>query len=122
MRLFAAIELDDAVRQAIQREQRRLERIASEGRSALRWVGPDQLHLTLAFLGEVPESRATMASQALCRPLHESCFEMGFGGLGLFPPLGAPRVLWLGVTRGSLEVIDTQREVMKRLEGAGVSL
>ena len=56
MRLFVAIDLDAAARASIADEQRRLAACTAGG-TPVRWVKPDQLHLTLVFLGEVQEAR-----------------------------------------------------------------
>ena len=55
MRLFIAIDLDDGARAAIADEQRRLKAAFDDSRSAIKWVRPEQMHLTLVFLGEVPD-------------------------------------------------------------------
>ncbi len=60
MRLFVAIDLSDEARAAAAAEQKRLAAALGGGRSSLRWVKPDQLHLTLAFLGEVDEARGAV--------------------------------------------------------------
>ena len=123
MRLFVAIELDDAARDAVAAEQRRLgQALGHDDRKALKWVNPVQVHLTLAFLGQVADPHSELIAQAMCRPLPTSCFDITFGGLGVFPHHGAPRVLWVGVTRGLKELIAVQRLVVERLQGLDVTL
>jgi RNA 2',3'-cyclic 3'-phosphodiesterase len=116
MRLFIAIELDDQARVAIAMEQKRLKRILGEDtRSTLKWVNPEHMHLTLAFLGEVDDGRSEALIDAMRQPIARPPLTMAFGGIGVFPPHGAPRVLWLGVSAGGPGVIDIQRDVAERL-------
>ena len=123
MRLFVAIELDAGNRRAIAAEQARLMATATEGAgSTLRWVRPEHMHLTLAFLGEVSEERVRPLVIVMAEPIQQRPFVLGFGGLGIFPPHGAPRVLWLGVIRGVSELRAVQEAVLGRLFGAGSTL
>lgn len=118
MRLFAAVDLDDEARLAVAAEQKRLARILDEGR-ALRWVRPEQIHLTLCFLGEVDQTRTDTLVAAFGADLVAPRFTMLFAGLGVFPPRGAPNVLWLGVREGEASVIDVQRLIANRLAALG---
>jgi len=88
MRLFIAIELPEAVKQALAGL-----RTAVPG---ARWVPTDQIHLTLAFLGEVDEAALERLSGELARILLPG-FQLGFGAVGCFPDRRRPRVLWVGL-------------------------
>jgi 2'-5' RNA ligase len=120
MRLFIAIELDDQARHAVAVEQARL--AVSVDRSGLKWIRAEQLHLTLAFLGEVDDSRSQGVIEMMRAPISGDRFAIAFGGLGVFPPAGAPRVLWLGLTTGAREVIDVHRQVADRVAHLGIPL
>ena len=122
MRLFVAIELNDAARTAIADEQRRL-KIAfdADGRSTLKWVAPAHLHLTLVFLGEVEPPRADRVVDAMRQSIDVRPFSMVLGGLGVFPAHGAPRAMWLGLTDGANAVIEVQRQVVDRLARLGIA-
>jgi 2'-5' RNA ligase len=122
MRLFIAIELDDAARRAIASLQARLKAAPGGERSALKWIRPEHMHLTLAFLGELDEGPSRSVVEMIGQPLPVERFSIVFGGLGLFPPAGAPRVLWLGLTAGVSEVIAVQREIAARVTGLGIEL
>ena len=122
MRLFVAIDLNDGARRALAAEQ---ERLADElGRSSsLKWVGPDQMHLTLAFLGEIEKGRAAAVIDAMGRDIDEMApFAIAIAGLGVFPPHGAPRVLWIGLSAGAREAIALQQRIVDRLGRIGISL
>ncbi len=122
MRMFVAIDLDDAARAAVGDEQRQAARLLTS-RSAVRFVDPRQVHLTLAFLGEVAAPLAEAVVQAMREPLSAvRPFQIAIGGLGVFPPHGAPRVLWMELGEGARETVALQREVAARLASLGVML
>ena len=60
--------------------------------------------------------------EAIGQPVQAERFPIVFGGLGLFPPAGAPRVLWLGLTAGARDVIGVQREIAARVTRLGIGL
>lgn len=123
MRLFVAIELDEEARRRIGAEEKRLQQVlGSRDRSTLKWVRPEHMHLTLVFLGELSEDRTGIIVEAMTRPIEGQRFGVGFGGFGVFPARGAPRVLWLGVMRGGQEVAAVQRQVVERVERLGIGL
>jgi 2'-5' RNA ligase len=64
----------------------------------VRWVKPENVHLTLKFLGDIPASAVEPVGQAMARSTaHHSPFRLSLGTLGCFPHLRRPRVIWLGV-------------------------
>src|SRR4051812_7807284 len=121
MRLFVAIELDEAARTAIAEEQQRLAAMFRDRGAAPRLVTSEHMHLTLVFIGEVPQERAQSIVAAASEPIPMPPFAVAFGGIGTFPSRGAPRVLWLGVADGAPEVMRLQSVVVSRLEVAGVA-
>lgn len=108
-RLFIALEVPEAVRSALERVQLRLRREVSGG--GIRWARQDQLHLTLRFLGDVEVGRVPELIQGLQRACGQfAALELHAGGIGFFPSLRRPRVIWAGAT-------DT-RERLGALAGA----
>src|SRR4051812_19835414 len=98
-RMFVAIDLDEPTRAAVGREQQMAWRLAAQ--SPIKFVDPRQAHLTLVFLADVPSPKSDEVIASMQQPIEGiGPFEMAFGGLGVFPPKGAPRVLWLGVLEG----------------------
>jgi RNA 2',3'-cyclic 3'-phosphodiesterase len=97
-RLFVALEPPDAVRRRIVRAAAELRRAAGRAEADVRWVAPENLHLTLQFLGGVPEERVPVLAAALeaaaagSRPL-----TLEVTGAGGFPNARRPRVVWLGM-------------------------
>ncbi|HHL39943.1 MAG TPA: RNA 2',3'-cyclic phosphodiesterase [Deltaproteobacteria bacterium] len=94
IRAFVAVEIPDFLRD----ELRRLARELRRGGSAASWVRPENVHLTLKFLGQVDEALVGPLGEAVAgaasgvRP-----FRLTTGRVGAFPSLAAPRVVWLGV-------------------------
>lgn len=122
MRLFTAIELTDEARVAIDAEQKAIvSRLCGQPRS-IRLVRAEHLHLSLVFIGEVPDGRAAKLVEAMSADIGQAPFRLVFGGLGVFPANGAPRVLWLGVVDGAREAVDLHAHVAARLTGAGVAV
>jgi len=98
VRLFLAINLPASVRRDI-RAATALMRDATQDRHAVKWLDDDHLHITLKFLGEQPDASPGPLRDALGAALApHSAFTLGLGGLGAFPNLRAPRVVWMGVT------------------------
>ena len=115
MRLFVAAEPSDAVRAAaacVQHLRGRLDVAASSG---IRWVPAANLHLTVWFLGEVSEPRATAVLDALRQPLDLAPFDLHVAGFGAFPPSGPPRVLWMGLRTGLAALARAHDEIGGRL-------
>jgi len=120
VRLFAAIELDETTRAAIAAEQQRLIRAFGDAAGSLRLVKPDHMHLTLVFMGEIADERARPIVEAMDKRFALDPFVMEFGGAGVFPPHGAPRVLWVGIVQGAAEAIALQAAVADRLAPLGI--
>jgi len=110
-RCFAAVLLEDDVRAALVGEIERLRPLSR----AVAWVPPQNLHLTLRFLGEQDEAQVALAHEALADVASCSApFALTLHGLGGFPGLERPRILWVGAAEGALEA----RALQARLEGA----
>ena len=94
MRLFAAVDLPAEVRRAVAE-------LAAGARSALppaAWVRPENLHLTLVFLGDVDAARLPDLGRALGAACGgRRAFAAETAAPGAFPPRGPVRVLWLGL-------------------------
>ncbi len=116
MRLFVAVDLDENVRRAAARVTRSLRERLERGETyGVSWVGVDNLHLTLRFLGEVSEDLARKVESTLAQPFAVPSFDLTLGGVGTFPPAGSARVIWLGVTAGAEALAQLHDEVEARL-------
>ena len=93
-RLFLAVPIPGEVRERISQVIQRLE---PEG-WPMRWIDPDNAHMTLHFLGDTPPEEAAILRLALPAVVAEhAAFDLRTAGLGVFPKLKRPRVLWLGL-------------------------
>ncbi len=109
LRAFIAIELPAHVCDEIQKQTARLRQ--SLGNDFLRWVPARNLHLTLKFLGDTAASHLDFLKQALTREANSHPpFDLQLGGIGAFPNLRAPRLLWVGI-HAPPELLSLQRGV-----------
>jgi len=98
MRLFVALEIPAAVRDNLATlidELRAAD--APSARNKARWVRPENLHVTLKFIGNVDASKLDAIRGALAEVRSESSVELRFRGLGFFPNDRRPRVFWAGI-------------------------
>lgn len=79
---------------------------------AVRWVKPEQIHITLRFLGSILPAEAEEIT-ALLQPIADSIapFKLECEGLGCFPNLRRPRVIWAGISGAVQEVQRLQRQI-----------
>lgn len=97
-RIFVAVELAPPLREAIAGVRVRL----GDASQTLRWVPPDNLHLTLRFLGEITAAQVTRATEAMREAAQVAApFTITLAGLGAFPSPRRPRVVWIGVAEGA---------------------
>ena len=98
MRLFIAINPTADERARLAEASRELR----ESPYPVRWVTPDSVHLTLKFLGEVPEARVPELSSSVGEAVRgTAAFQMAVSGFGAFPSLRRPQVVWAGVKPNS---------------------
>lgn len=115
MRLFLALNLPLD-------ERDRLQRAAGPLRAAglpVRWVAADALHLTLKFLGEVGDARSGDVAAAVAGVASQfGAFSFELQGLGAFPNLRNPRVVWVGV-HAPPELAQLARALEDAMAGLG---
>jgi 2'-5' RNA ligase len=117
MRVFCAIDLPDNVRERLLQHIARLRDEVPQTRAS--W-SRDNVHLTLKFLGEIPQSRVENLSQAASRSVAGlSPFEVFVEETGAFPQHGPPRVLWIGVTDASGELAELHARLEEECAKAG---
>jgi RNA 2',3'-cyclic 3'-phosphodiesterase len=110
MRLFLALDLDDAIRKKITRFVEGVHGFAPDAR----WVRPESLHVTLKFVGQKPDEELPELQRAL-QTIRGESFTIGFRGYGFFPSAGTGRVFWIAIHAGPqlaslAAAIDTQME------------
>ena len=112
-RVFCAIDLPDEVREKVLAHSMRLRQSVIETRAS--WSRPDNIHLTLKFLGEIPQPRVESLSKAAEEVCHDLApFTVSVQGSGVFPVHGSPRVLWIGIE----DLQGRLGEFYQRLEAA----
>jgi len=89
-RLFIAVDLPDTIRDNLAS--------MSFGIPGAKWVAPEQMHLTVRFIGEVDGALFRDIKNTLDE-VNLASFSLQLKGVGYFPPRGAPRVLWVGLEK-----------------------
>ncbi len=115
IRSFLAVQLPPVVVQYLERVSAQLQGLGLHGR----FVRPESVHLTLKFLGDIEKSRVEQLAEQVeqCCSGFES-FELKAGGVGVFPHLKRPRVVWVGLGT-SRELSQLQRCIDSRLDREG---
>lgn len=113
IRTFIAVEVSADVRGCA----RKLIQDLSSTSSDVKWVDPQQLHVTLHFLGDVD----MLELHALCEIMTDAVadlppFDVQFSGVGAFPSIERPRTIWLGVEQGADEFRELHRALQVGLE------
>ncbi|MBN1586542.1 MAG: RNA 2',3'-cyclic phosphodiesterase [Candidatus Omnitrophica bacterium] len=110
IRTFIAIEIPDSVKRALQSFQQKIQGLPAQ----ITWVKPQNIHLTLRFLGDTQETVLPKLKTLLedkCKGL--SPLKLELGEFGVFESIQNPRVLWVGLTGnlGPLEKFARQIEL-----------
>ena len=120
IRAFIAIELPDPVKDSLSSLE---DRLRPAEHPYVKWVDPKGIHLTLKFLGNIATDQVpriieaiTSASQGL------SPLKLQIGGLGAFPNLQRPRVIWVAVTGEVDPLIALQRGIDQALVPLGFAI
>lgn len=88
----------------------------------IRWVAESRIHLTLAFLGDVPRAWIPGVRGALERAVDERpSLELGLGELGAFPSVHKPRVLWIGLVGDLGQLAALQHAIARELRAIEVT-
>jgi RNA 2',3'-cyclic 3'-phosphodiesterase len=111
MRLFVALDLPWTLRE-------RLAMLSGTGIPGARWVPPENMHLTLRFIGETPGHRAEDIDHALAA-LRARCFAVTLSGVGTFAKGGRSTSLWVGVERNP-QLEHLQNKIETALQRCGL--
>lgn len=119
MRLFIAIDIDEEINNALEDLQKQLRSKADVRKSDVKWARPDNVHLTLKFLGEVKDEKIV----EICNIVKEvagrhKSFDLSIDTVGHFGGRSA-RVLWIGTGEGRDELFQLQKDIEQRLVSAG---
>ncbi|MDP3283864.1 MAG: RNA 2',3'-cyclic phosphodiesterase [Desulfobacterales bacterium] len=116
IRAFIALRLPENILSSINKTQEDLKQY----RLPVRWVRPENIHLTLKFFGNINESDTeiigiAMGDCAACR----SPLTLSAKGIGVFPSVARPRVIWAGLSGQISLLLSFQDALEKRLEKSG---
>ena len=119
VRCFVAIEIPKPIQALLKPVQTHLQ---SEIRKAS-WTKSGNFHLTLKFLGDVHSEVVGAVSEAVQNvAATQSPFSVEFGGIGAFPSLARPRVIWVGVKHGAAMVSHLAKAVNLELKPLGFAM
>lgn len=117
MRLFVAVDINDALRSRIEKLQGELKRRLKNS-AGIKWVSPELIHLTLKFLGDVEDENAELITDSL----EQVCigfknFELEFSTVGSFGR--PPKVIWLGMEKQNSELQKLVGDIENAFEELG---
>jgi 2'-5' RNA ligase len=116
IRTFIAIELPEKIIYTIGKVQ---EKLKSHG-FKIRWVRTENIHLTLKFLGNIQETE----TERIARVISESVkgynpILISVKGIGVFPGIQRPRVIWLGISKQLDQLTELQKTLDEKLQTIG---
>ena len=113
MRVFIAVEISDVdILKKIQRFQENLQIDAKPTKI-------DQIHFTLQFLGEIDKEKCEKVKDLL-RTITFSQFDLSLKGVGGFPNLKNPRVIWIGIDKkGAEKLVELTKKIQMKLTSLG---
>jgi len=114
VRAFIAITCPDELKKGILEIQKSINRF---GRMKL--VEPENIHLTLKFLGNVDDNKLNKLVNTLNFISENEKFRISLRGIGAFPSPGYVRVIWVGVDKGSDKIRIIQKGIDKELSSHG---
>ena len=119
IRAFIAIELPQEVQTSLAEI---IKQFSSHGIRCVRWVAPDNIHLTLQFLGEVPLATLTALKIALQSVAgSQEPFVFNIRGIGAFPNIRHPRVIWAGL-QAPANLMTLQTLTSRTIQQTGIQV
>ncbi|NPA76148.1 MAG: RNA 2',3'-cyclic phosphodiesterase [Candidatus Diapherotrites archaeon] len=119
MRLFVGVPLPDVVRTELWKYWQQTQRQGQFG-NYVKPVEPENYHITLKFIGEVPEQRAARIQRTLEEVQIAEPFGITISGIGGFPTVANAKVIWAGVQDGFQELIALSEHIDTILAYEGV--
>lgn len=116
MRTFVAVEIPEDIRRTVGEYANGLRGMIPH----VKWVSPENMHLTMKFLGEVDEKRIPEIEEFSALALKGfSPFTVEFSNLGFFPNARNPRVFWIGAAGGADKLLELYQDLEESLEKIG---
>jgi len=116
MRLFVALDIPEDIRHALAATIRTLRAACPDAR----WARTDGLHVTLKFIGDISGEKLEAIKSALASVRAAAPSTLQFRGVGFFPDMRHPRVLWAGIEAGP-ELAALARDVENSLAPLGIA-
>ncbi len=110
-RLFVAIDLPESTRQVLAALDPRIR--------GVRWTEAAQMHLTLSFLGDVPDE-INLALREKLGVIEFGAFFLPIVGVGTFSAKGAPKIIWIGVGKAHPHLFQIYKRVQEAALAAGL--
>jgi 2'-5' RNA ligase len=115
IRSFFSFDIED---QNIIRQLTKVQSMLANTGANLKLVKPQNIHLTVRFLGNISTSMVDAIHEEM-KQLSFTPFEIELTGLGAFPKLTYPRVVWAGIRKGADQLTDVFEQLEPRLRGLG---
>jgi 2'-5' RNA ligase len=116
IRVFIAIELPDSLKSQLEQVQQELKSL----RLKARWVRVENIHLTLKFLGDIDAGDIDDIGGAMAGAAADSApLALKIGGIGFFPGIKRPRVVWVGLGGEIRNLLNLQLNLADRLAAIG---
>jgi len=117
MRAFIAIPLPKEIKEQLSLIQEQLKRAKAD----VKWVAPENIHLTLKFLGEIDQEQADKISSSIIETaVAFPRFKARISALGAFPRISSVRVVWLGIEQGDAQVKEIAASLEEKLALLGL--
>ena len=106
LRCFIAISLPEELKAKISGIQEKLKAAGAD----VSWTRPEGMHLTLKFFGEIEDKRIPKIEKALDTAVDGiSAFSLSVSGMGTFPDMRRPRVIWIGLKEDGGNLLRLQK-------------
>jgi 2'-5' RNA ligase len=116
IRAFIALELPENIIVVIRKIQEAMKPCGFK----VRWVKPENIHLTLKFLGNINPADVTQISRIICEAVNPyEPIPLTAKGIGVFPGIKRPRVIWVGVGGQVATIIGLQKMLDEKLKAIG---
>ena len=116
IRAFIAFKLPENIISSIRKIQEDIKSYAFK----VRWVKPENIHLTLKFLGDINSTDIEKVSETIINTVNgHTPVSLAVKGTGVFPGIKRPRVIWVGLTGQIEKLAGMQKDIEENLEELG---
>jgi RNA 2',3'-cyclic 3'-phosphodiesterase len=117
MRAFIAVELPQEIKDSLSRLQGQLKKSGAD----VKWIEPNNIHLTLKFLGEIDEKQLEKIIRIIEDTVKDkNAFHARISSIGAFPKINYPRVIWVAIDKGDNEAKQTAKELEEKIAKIGI--